>query len=341
MIENIFFFGLFGFVGYLIWRIVSPFFVALALAAIIAVVWYPIFARIVRVMPRKNKALASLISVFLITVTIFAPLFVLGYLLFVQIAAFYEATTAAGTAQVTNTLGELTNALNQFLPGFSFDVAGYLKQMAGWLVSHFGDIFAGTASTVFMLFIMLIALYYMLKDGSEITQGLVRMSPLQDAEDAHILKRLSISIRSVMLGTLAVALVQGILTAVGFTIFGMEQPILWGSVAAVAALIPGVGTSIVFVSAVVLLLSSHAYGVALGLGIWGVFAVGLIDNLLGPYLMGRGAELHPFMVLMSVLGGVALFGPLGFLLGPVALSLFSVLLELYSLHVRRNKKNAG
>jgi predicted PurR-regulated permease PerM len=193
---------------------------------------------------------------------------------------------------------------------------------------------------------MLIALYYMFKDGPEFVRKIVRLSPLPDAQDEHILTKLSLSIRSVVLGTLTVALIQGILTAFGFALFGISQPVLWGSVAAIGALIPGVGTSFVFAGVVLVSLLGGNYGVALGLAIWGMFAVGLVDNLLGPYLMSRGAKLHPFAVLLAVLGGVVLFGPVGFLVGPVALSFFMVLLELYSLHVvarerKQHESHAG
>lgn len=337
LIEHIFFFAIFGLVGYVVWEIVAPFIGPLALAAIIATVCYPAYTRILKVMPRRNRGVGAFVSVLLIAGTIFIPLFLLSYVLFVEARAFYEVLSSNGQG-FTPQMETLERNLESFLPGFSLDITGYAKQAAGWLASHMGAIFAGTASTVFALFIMLIALFYMLKDGPEFVRKIVRLSPLPDTQDEHILSNLSLSIRSVVLGTLAVALIQGILTALGFTLFGISQPVLWGSVAAIGALIPGVGTSFVFAGAVVIALLQGSYGVALGLAIWGMFAVGLVDNFLGPYLMSRGAKLHPFAVLLSVLGGVVLFGPIGFLVGPVALSFFTVLLELYSLHVVRKEQ---
>lgn len=106
-----------------------------------------------------------------------------------------------------------------------------------------------------------------------------------------------------------------------------------GSIASFGALIPSVGTSIIFVPAVLYLIFQGNIVFAVGLTIWGMLAVGLIDNLLGPYLMSRGNTLHPFLVLLSVLGGISLFGPIGFIIGPVVVSLLMVLLELYTLHI--------
>ena len=107
--------------------------------------------------------------------------------------------------------------------------------------------------------------------------------------------------------------------------------------AAIAALIPSVGTALVFVPAIILLFISGQIFAAFGLLLWGALAVGLIDNFLGPKLIGRGMHLHPLLVLFSVLGGIVFFGPIGFVLGPIILSLLFALLDIYSYMVGRAK----
>jgi predicted PurR-regulated permease PerM len=333
--EQVFFYGLLALAGYVIWQIFAPFVGELILAAIIAVVAYPLFTRLLRVMPKQSRGLAAFATLILIACTIFAPLSFLAYILFNQALAFYNSFGQAGVASAGDSLNMLEGLIRQFFPDFAFNFAQYAKSASGWVAVHVGDIFAGTASTIFSLFITFIALFYMFKDGSWFVRKLICLSPLKDTEDTLILGRLTTSIRSVVLGTLAVALIQGILTSIGFTIFGIEQAVLWGSVAAVGALIPGIGTGIVFIVVIAITFLSGSYGAAIGLALWGIFAVGLIDNFLGPYLMGRGAELHPFLILIAVLGGVSLFGPIGILIGPVALTFFTVLLELYSLHTQK------
>ncbi len=333
LVEHLFFFGLFGLVGYIVWQIISPFIASLALAAIIATVCYPLYVRVIRMMPRNNRALAAFISVVLIALTIFLPLIALSYVLFTQAVAFYESANGGGLG-LAGSITILEHNISSLVPGLSVDLMGYIRQGAGWLASHMGAVFAGTASTVAMLFIMLIGLFYMFKDGAEFAERLIRISPLPDTEDRHILEKLSTSVRSVVLGTLTVAVIQGILTGIGFAFFQIPQAVLWGSVAAIGALIPGVGTSVVFIVAILFSWLGGSHVTAILLAAWGMIAVGLIDNFLGPYLMSRGAKLHPFAVLLSVLGGVTLFGPVGFLVGPVALSFFTVLLELYNSHIR-------
>jgi len=162
------------------------------------------------------------------------------------------------------------------------------------------------------------------------------LSPLTDTNDALILKRLASAVRSVAVGTVSIAILQGVLTAIGLTIFGFDRAILWGCFAAFGALIPGVGTTVVFVPAIAFLIYNGSNLSAIALTVWGVLAVGLIDNLLGPYVMSRGNTMHPFFLLLSVLGGISLFGPIGFILGPVILSLFLVFLELYLVQMKSN-----
>ncbi len=114
------------------------------------------------------------------------------------------------------------------------------------------------------------------------------------------------------------------------SIFGIPNGFLWGTVAAIAALIPGIGTALVFIPAIAFLFFIGNIPQALGLLAWGALAVGLIDNILGPKLVGRGMQLHSLLVLLSVLGEIIFFGPSGIFLGPLSLSLLFVLLSIYA-----------
>ncbi|OQW98324.1 MAG: hypothetical protein BWK74_04780, partial [Desulfobacteraceae bacterium A6] len=146
-------------------------------------------------------------------------------------------------------------------------------------------------------------------------------------------------INSVIKGNLTVAVIQGALTSAGFAVFGIPNAVLWGSVTAIAALIPGVGTSLVLIPAILFLFLSGKFLSGFGLLAWGAGAVGLVDNFLGPKLVGRGMQMHPFIILLSVLGGIGFFGPIGFLLGPLAISLLFAFLEIIS-SVKLQEKDA-
>lgn len=337
IVEYVFFFGILGGTAYLMWQILAPFFAAIAIAAIVVTVSYPFYLEVLAQMPRTNRTLASIVTTFLIGVLVLAPLSFLGYLIFIQAADFYTALSGGEAIALDRISGEVENVVQRFAPGFSLDVTGYIEQGARWVTNNLGAIFAGTLSTIFLLFIAILGIFYFFRDGEGFVKTLIRVSPLPDSEDVHILKKLARSVRSVILGTLSVAGIQGVLTAAGFAVFGISQPILWGAVAAIGALIPGIGTSIVFIPAVAFLALEGSYGAAIGLAAWGMIAVGMVDNLLGPYLMSRGVVLHPFFVLLAVLGGIAFFGPIGLIIGPVVLSLLVVLLELYKAHIQKDE----
>ena len=330
--EYIFFFGILGATVYVMWQIVAPFFGALAVAGIIVTVSYPFYKRVLSHTPGHNKSLASALTTLLIGLLVVIPLSVLGYLIFTQALSLYGSLNQHDSLLAGQAITHVEALVQRVAPSFTLEVSTYARQAAGWFVTNVGVIFAETASTIFLVFVAIVAVFYFFRDGGQCVRYLISLSPLPDTEDRHIIKRLVQSVRSVVLGTLAVALIQGLLTAAGFALFGIGQPVLWGAVAGVGSLIPGVGTLIVFLPAIAFLILEGAYGTAMGLAIWGTLAVGMIDNVLGPYLMSRGVPLHPFLVLLTVLGGIAVFGPMGFILGPVTLSLLTVLLELHGAH---------
>lgn len=340
IVEYVFFFGFMAVIGYLVWEMVTPFVSALALAAIIVTICYPLYTRILRKTPWKNETLAALITTILVLLIVIIPLFLITSALVNEAVSVYKIVNAEQTG-VEDSLIALESAIQIYLPGFELNATEYLKQGASWLALNLGAIFAGTASTIFLFFIAIIGSFYLFRDGQSFTKSLVRISPLPDSQDEVIIKRLAGAVRSVATGTVLVALIQGTLTGFGLWLFGFERAILWGVIAAFGALIPSVGTTVVFVPAVVYLLFNGAYLQAAGLLVWGVLAVGLIDNLLGPYLMSRGNKMHPFLILLAVLGGISVFGPIGFIVGPVLVSLFMVLLELYSIHISDHKKKSN
>ncbi len=334
VIEYVFFFSVLGGAAYLMWQLFAPFGGALALAAIIVTICYPLYERILRVVPKRNKTIASLLSVLMVLLVVVIPLGILGSFVLREALSVYSLFNSNTYLSFTNQIADIEVLVQKLIPGFSIDIATYVQQIASFIATHLVSLFAGTASTLFLFFLALIASFYFFRDGKMFTSYIVKASPLKDIQDELILKRLATSVRSVALGTVLVALIQGVLTGIGLSLFGFDRAILWGCLAAISALIPGVGTTVVFVPAVIYLIATGSHLLAGGVALWGVLAVGFIDNLIGPYLMSRGNSLHPFLILLSVLGGIGVFGPIGFIIGPVILSFFMVLLELYAVQIK-------
>lgn len=329
--ELYFLFALLAGVSALAFFIFAPFLNALFLAVIFATTFAPVHKRILAV-TRENRGLSALLAMVFVLVVLVVPVTFLSVQIFKEATTLYSSLVDnGGTVGLTRGAEEAVRSLGiTFLPAGSLDFGQYMKQGLSFLIQHLGTIFSNVAKIMVDIFVLLIALYYLFKDGHALKKSVIVMSPLQDAYDESIFKKLELAINGVVRGSIAVGLVQGVLTAIGLTIFGVPNPVLWGSVAAIAALIPGVGTSVVLIPCILFLFFTGATVPSAGLFIWWVVAVSLVDNVLGPKIVGKGAKLHPFLILLSVLGGVGFFGPLGFLFGPLSLSLLFAFLEVYS-----------
>ena len=314
-----------------------PFLKPLALAAVFAVVLQGLYRRI-RSALGDWPSIAALLTVLVSVIGILLPLSLVGVLVGNEARDLYLSLEANGGQNIAaNLLAHADASLGPVIPGFSSfienastDLDHYAKDGLQTLAAHAGDLFSSVSRLLLSLFIFFIAFYYLLRDGARVRRLLIELSPLSNTEDEGVLNRLEESINSVIKGNLSVALIQGVLTTIGFSLFGVPNAVLWGTVAALAALIPGIGTSLVLVPAVLYLFFVGTLVQAIGLLAWGTLAVGLIDNLLGPKLVGSGMKLHPLLVLLSVLGGLIYFGPIGIFLGPLSLSLLIALLSIYT-----------
>jgi len=324
----------------LVFFIFRPFLYALALAMVFATVFQPVYKKIVG-FTRGRRGLSALATILIVVAFIFPPLIFLGIQIFQETQQLYSSLAEGGWGNaVLNIFNGLRDSFQKYFPAtqeFSLNIDQYLKQGLIWLLQHLGSIFGSFAKMAVSSLLFLIALYYLLKDGQKLKAAIIALSPLSDADDEAIFIKLGKAIDSVMRGNLLIALVQGVLTSVGFAIFGVPNAALWGSVAAIAALIPGIGTALVLAPAILFLFLKGEVFSGVGLIVWGVGAVGLVDNFLGPKLVGRGMQLHPLIILLSVLGGIGFFGPIGFLLGPLTVSLLFALLSIYSSLMTKEK----
>lgn len=332
VIEYSFFFILLALAGYMVWLIAEPFVSALALAAIIVTICQPLHARIIAIMPSKPSA-AALLTTLLALVVVILPVVTVSTMVVNEVTSVYQNITSSEDLAFDTSLSNVESMIQKFVPNYEINLTEQLSEVGQWFASNITQILAGTLSTIFIFAISLISAFYFFRDGREFLKILIKVSPLPDNEDSIILNRLARAIRSVVTGTLLIALIQGTLVAIGFSIVGIPNVILWGSVTSVLAVIPGVGTGMVTFPAIFWLFYSGNILGGIIMTLWALFVVGLVDNVLGPYLISRGNNLHPFIILISVLGGISLFGPIGFIVGPMIVTLFVVLLEIYSQYI--------
>lgn len=337
--QNYFFFALLAVVAILTLFIFLPYLSSIVLALVCAVIFRPLHEKLLKWMP---SSLAAFGTILIVAVIIFIPLGFLGLRISSEAQNLYGYITTEGNqARIITMLNDLVLKVGYKLLGYypdvssdSFNIAAYAQHFLSWSFTNLDSIFSNAIKFGFNVFILLIALYYMLRDGGNLKKSIIAMSPLLDAYDEEIFEKLERAIFSVVRGSLGVGIVQGLLTMLGFWIFGIPNPILWGSLAAIASLIPGIGTSIVLLPAIAYLYINGSIIAASGLLFWAILAVGLVDNFLGPYLVQKGVHVHEFLILLSVVGGLSFFGPIGFILGPLILSLLFALLEIYRHHLK-------
>lgn len=334
-----FFFGLLLAVMVLAVFIFLPFLTPLVLAMALAVIFDPLHRWIVNTFfgKREKSTFGALLTVVIIAVVIFGPLLFVFLKVYDEISSMYAyLINEAGRQAFINSLnGAWTGIQNYFpnlYPGFTFDsfnIEAILQEGLQWLFTNFSVVLAEAIRVTVGFFVMCLALFYFLRDGHELKRQIIMLSPLGDVDDSHIFTKLEQAVKSIFVGSMSVAILQGISIGVSFNIFGVPNPALWGSIASIAALIPGIGTSLVLVPGILYLFITGNTGPAIGQAIWGITAIIVIDNMLGSYLVNRGIKIHQFVILLSVLGGIVFFGPIGFVLGPLVLAFLFSLLEIY------------
>lgn len=313
-----------------------PYLGALVLAAVFAVIFYPLYKQILRLV-RDRENIAAFLTTLCILVIVVLPFAFFGFQLFREARQVYLQVADPSTI-FSNRLIELVQArVHTVAPNISVNVDDYLQQSLEWLLQHTGSIFASTAKVVLNIFLSLLTLFYLLRDGRKLTQRIVDLSPLSDLYDQQIVGRLHVAVNSVIKGSLMIAVTQGMITGIGLAIFGVPNAVLWGSVTVLAALIPNVGTAAVLTPAIIYLFATDHLAAGIGLLIWGIVAVGLIDDFLGPRLINRGIRLHPMIILLAVIGGLHFFGPIGYVLGPLVISFLFALLDIYPLLVLKKQ----
>ena len=316
---------------YLYGNIIAPYAIVLATAAIAAVIVTPIEIRIRKRV--KNPKVSGVIMLLLILIAIVGPLVAVGAVMVQQANDIAAQTIASPEWRESFDYRELSifNHVPESVREqiFSEDPGQLLDAGFVWIQDHIGAIFSGGAELVFKTFIFFVCLFFFLVDRERIYAAALELSPLKDVVDRSIVTRMVETIRGVVFGALIVAIVQAIIAAIGLTIFGVPGALLWASLIMITAQIPIVGNTIIMGPAVIYLFLTGHEGAAIGLLVWSVVAVGLVDNLLSPLIVGSRTRMHALLILLSILGGLEYFGPIGFILGPTILAALLVIIELY------------
>jgi predicted PurR-regulated permease PerM len=314
---------------YLCYKIAIPFLSVLAWALTLAVLFTPLQ----RWFESKLKfpSLAASVSVLLISLIVVIPSIFVGQKLVLQAVKgtqLIEAKLSSGEwRRILETQPQLAPIADKIIR--KIDFAGTVKTFTTQLGSTAGDIVKASVFQVLGLCLIFYVLFFFLRDRRLVLDSIVSLSPLSQAEMERLFSRIGDTIHATVYGTFAIAAVQGFLGGVMFWWLGLPAPLLWGLVMGLLAVVPMLGAFVIWAPAALFLALDGDWNSALILTLWGMLVVGTIDNLLRPILVGTRLKLHTVLTFLSIVGGLILFGPAGFILGPVTLTVTIVLLEIW------------
>ncbi len=338
--ENRFFLWLLVLVSLAFLWVLSPFYGAVFWGAVFAIVFAPLHARLLKNMPQRNTLAAVLALSFILLLVIF-PLGLVTALL-VQEAGLVVQRMQSGDLSFSLYFQQIYDALpawvSSLLARFGLTdmslvqdrLAVSLKQGSQFIATQALSIGQNTFDFLVGFFIMLYLLFFLLRDGSALGRRMTDTLPL----DADIKRNLSSKfitvIRATVKGNIVVAMVQGALGGFIFWVLDIHAPVLWGTLMAFLSLLPAIGAAIVWLPVAIYFLATGAVLNGVLLAAFGVLVIGLVDNVLRPLLVGKDTKLPDYVVLMSTLGGMAIFGLNGFVIGPVIAAMFIAAWDIFS-----------
>lgn len=314
---------------YFCYRLAHPLLPALGWALALAVVTYPFYEWIIFRVHRVN--LAAGLAVILVALTLVAPASFVMQRLVREVASGVERLQTEAATGRWRTIVERNPRLAPALRWIEAhtDIRGGIQQTATAVTSRLPSFVTGSVWAVAELLITLFILFYFFRDRRAALQALRSLVPLSEAGTNKVFMRVADTIHATIYGTLVVALVQGALGGAMFWVLGLPSPLVWGAVMAVLAIVPVLGTFVVWVPAALFLALEGSWGKALLLTAWGGGVIALVDNLLYPVLVGQRLRLHTLPVFIAIIGGLALFGAVGLILGPVTLAVTVALIDIW------------
>jgi len=323
-------------VSLIFFEMTRGFVITLMLAAIFSAMLHPLYIRLHRIL-RGRRVLACILCLLAFMVLVFLPF--LAFVGIVTAEALKVSTSVAPWLEE-----QLTHPpeFEEFIAKYPWmaDLEPYSQTIlakSGEVVSSLGNFLferlsattLGTISFLFHLFVMLYAMFFFVMDGEKFLRKILYLMPLDHTSEMRLTDRFVSVTRATIKGTMVIGVLQGGLAGLAFQLAGIPSPVFWGTVMVVLSIIPGIGTALVWVPAAIILFASGHHMAAILLAVWCGAIVGSVDNILRPRLVGRDTKMHDLFIFLGTLGGISMFGLVGFLIGPVIAALFVTLWDIY------------
>jgi predicted PurR-regulated permease PerM len=318
--------------------LLSPFLKTLLLSIILGVLFYPLYQKILKMVPRWPN-FAAFLSTVSVALFLFFPLLILLRLVAAQLTSLLSATESQNPTENMQALLSqgyvfLQIWITKLEDFFGIHInllnilRGVLKHLGDYLTQYSPAVILMTASFLFNFLIMLFALFYLFRDGEKFFELSLRLIPLKNQYERKLAAEMRHTIYGVFYGSFLAGLAQAFVATLGYRIAGVDGYLVWGFITFFFSFIPFVGTSVVIVPIVLFLFFQGHVGAAVFLAIYSALMTGLIDNFLKTFLIP--SNMHTLVLFLSIMGGLAVFGPLGLLLGPIVMSLLTATIKMYS-----------
>jgi predicted PurR-regulated permease PerM len=318
--------------------IIWPFFGAVLWAVVFAILCAPLFRWLRRAFGGRGS-LAAAATLVLIVVVVIVPMIFVTASMVREASALYERIKSGGLGNYVQGSFELlpswmTRLLQELgmpdVESIQSRLTDSLAQASQFIAMQALNIGQNTLEFIVSLGVMLYLLFFLLRDGEALYARLRAAVPLRADRQRPLFDKFAVVVRATVKGNLVVAIIQGALGGVMFWILGIRGAMMWAVVMALFSLLPAIGTALVWLPAALYLFVTGAVWSGISLILFGVFVIGLVDNALRPVLVGKDTKMPDFLVLISTLGGIAVFGPNGFVIGPLIAALFIAAWDLFA-----------
>ena len=321
--------------AYIVW----PFSGAILWGVILAILFAPLYRRLLRPM-RRRRSLAAIAALMVILLMVFLPLSWIAASLVHEGASVYQRIQS-GELNFGRYFEQIVAALpawaRHLLEGYGLGdlnalqkrIAAGSKEASSFIAGHVFNIGQSAFDFFLNAFVMLYLLFFLLRDGATISQKVRSAIPLSEEHKRALLDKFTAVVRATVKGNILIAALQGTLGGLAFWALGVQGPLLWGVVMAFASLLPAIGAAIVWLPVAIYFLATGDLWHGVALTLFGMIVLGLSDNFLRPIVVGNDIKMPDYLVLISTLGGIAVFGFNGFVIGPVIAAMFLAVWDIF------------
>ena len=325
---------LLAFITILFLSIIFNFAAPILWSIVVSIIFYPLYEKFL--LMTNKKSLSSILSLILILLLVIIPsIGILGLItneLIIFINSFDDYSLERYVEMIPN-----ESLINDLLAWAGLSITQLTEKADDFLLAA-SKVFYESVSTIsanvinffISLFLFIYLTFFFLKDGEKIVKSCMDAFPMKNEDESYLLNEFQKTTRATIKGTIVVALAQGFLGYMTLLLLGIEGALIWGAVMALLSIIPAVGTILVWLPIALVLFANGQMMQASILIFSGIFIIGMIDNLLRPILIGKETKIPDYLILLTTIGGISIFGITGFIIGPIIASLFISIWSLSS-----------